>query len=120
MATQDLSETPKLVERGERAGSIGMVLLVAFGLIAAAVGFLLIGRNNAQPYVLAFLAVYNRQILFAKVPGAGVPVHVPAHWEVGLVWGFNLALVLTTWEMTKRYTESLRPATPGGPKSAGW
>jgi hypothetical protein len=66
-------------------------------------------------YVLAFLAVYNRQILFAKVPGARVPVHVPAHWEVGLVWGFNLALVLTTWAMTKRYTDSLLPATPGGP-----
>src|SRR5260370_24323047 len=56
MATQDLSETPKLAERAERAGSIGMVLLVALGLIGAAVAFLLIGRNNAQPYILAFLS----------------------------------------------------------------
>jgi hypothetical protein len=71
-------------------------------------------------YVLAFLAVYNRQILFAKVPGVGVPLHVPAHWEMGLVWGFNLALVLTTWVMTKKYTDSLLPVTPGAPKTSSW
>jgi predicted secreted protein len=70
-------------------------------------------------YVLAFLAVYNRQILFAKVPGAGVPAHVPAHWEIGLVWGFNLALVLVTWVMTKKYTDSLLAAKPEAPKAAG-
>src|SRR5947207_15354552 len=56
MATQDLSETPKLAERGERAGSIGMVLLVALALVGAAVTFLLIGRNDAQPYILTFLS----------------------------------------------------------------
>lgn len=71
-------------------------------------------------YILAFLAVYNRQILFAKVPHASVPLHVPAHWEIGLVWGFNLALVLTTWVLTKKYTDSLLPATPGAPKTSSW
>src|SRR2546428_12844658 len=72
MATQDLSETPKLAERGERAGSIGMVLLVALGLIGAAVAFLLIGRNQAQPYILAFLsglAVIGVFSLFAGAAG---------------------------------------------------
>ena len=61
----------------------------------------------ATLYVLAFLAVYNQQILFAKVPDDSVPVYVPASWEIGLVWGFNLALVLVTWIMTKKYTDSL-------------
>ncbi len=32
-------------------------------------------------YILAFLAVYNRQVLFAKVPGAAVQPHVPAPWK---------------------------------------
>jgi hypothetical protein len=61
----------------------------------------------ATLYVLSFLAVYNRQILFAHVPGAGVATHVPHRFEIGLVVGFNLALVLATWVMTKKYTESL-------------
>src|SRR5438874_7933185 len=72
MATQDLSETPKLADRGERAGSIGMVLLVALAMIGAAVGFLLIGRNDAQPYILAFLsalAVIGVFSLFAAAAG---------------------------------------------------
>jgi predicted secreted protein len=69
-------------------------------------------------YFLAFLAVYNRQVLFAKVPGVGVPVHVPAHWEIGLVWGFNLALVLATWILTKKYTDSLLPRTEGAAKTS--
>ncbi len=58
-------------------------------------------------YVLTFLAVYHRQILFADVPGDDVPVHVPASWEIGIVVGANIALVLATWIMTKKYTESL-------------
>lgn len=58
-------------------------------------------------YVLAFLAVYHREILFADVPGDDVPVHVPERWEIGIVVGFNLALVLATWVMTRKYTESL-------------
>ena len=61
----------------------------------------------AALYVLSFLAVYHRQILFADVPGAEVAPHVPRRFEIGLVVGFNLALVLVTWVMTKRYTQSL-------------
>ncbi len=58
-------------------------------------------------YGLAFLAVYHRQVLFADVPGDEVPAYVPQRWEIGVVVGVNLALVLATWIMTKRYTESL-------------
>ncbi len=62
MASQDVSETfrPPAVDRshsGARGGSIGMVLLVALALVGAAVGLLLIGRNNATPYILALLAI---------------------------------------------------------------
>ena len=61
----------------------------------------------ASLYVLTFLAVYNRQILFANVPGDSVPVHVPGRFEIGVVVGLNVALVLITWVMTKKYTLSL-------------
>lgn len=58
-------------------------------------------------YVLSFLAVYHREILFADVPGDDVPTYVPQRWEIGVVVGVNVALVLATWLMTKKYTESL-------------
>lgn len=58
-------------------------------------------------YVLTFLAVYHREILFADVPADDVAPHVPARWEIGVVVGANVALVLATWVMTKKYTESL-------------
>ncbi|MDP8976318.1 MAG: hypothetical protein M3N28_08170 [Actinomycetota bacterium] len=61
----------------------------------------------ASLYVLTFLAVYHRQILFADVPGDDVATHVPQRFEIGLVVGFNVALVLATWVMTKKYTQSL-------------
>ncbi len=38
-------------------GSIVLVLLVAALLVAAATAIVLLGRDNAQPYILAFLAV---------------------------------------------------------------
>jgi predicted secreted protein len=61
----------------------------------------------ATLYGLTFLAVYHREILYADVPADDVPLHVPERWEIGVVVGFNLALVLATWVMTKKYTESL-------------
>jgi hypothetical protein len=60
-------------------------------------------------YILAFLAVYNKKILYAKVPAASVTAHVAAHWETGLVLGLNFALLLLTWKMTRWYTASLIP-----------
>jgi two-component system cell cycle sensor histidine kinase/response regulator CckA len=52
MAKQDASDSMV----AERRGSIGMVLLVAVLLIAAAVGLMFVGREQAEPYVLALLA----------------------------------------------------------------
>lgn len=61
----------------------------------------------ASLYVLSFLAVYNRQILFTDVPGDSVATYVPQNWEIGVVVGLNIALALVIWPMTKRYTSSL-------------
>ena len=74
----------------------------------------------ATLYVLAFLVVYDRRILYAKVPAASVPTHVPAHWEIGLVWGVNFALLLVTWSLTRAYTHSLMPEPiPAEPAQEG-
>jgi hypothetical protein len=77
----------------------------------------------AALYVLTFLVVYNERILFAKVPAASVPTHVPAHWETGLVWGVNFALLLLTWKLTRSYTQSLSaeptPAAPAADAQPG-
>src|SRR6266436_6413118 len=54
MAMQGLS--PTMGERNERRGSIALVLLVAAGLIAAAAGLMLVGRNQAGSYVMFLLA----------------------------------------------------------------
>ena len=40
----------------ERGGSVLLVLLVAGMLVAAATGLVVLGRSNAEPYILAFLA----------------------------------------------------------------
>jgi two-component system cell cycle sensor histidine kinase/response regulator CckA len=80
MATQDLDhrladpEARKLIafDRGERYGSIGLVLLVALVLVGAAVGYLFVGHGNAPPYVLALLsllAVVGVFCLFAVAAG---------------------------------------------------
>ena len=70
MATQDLSVEHRAPVAGHslrrgRGGSITFVLLVAFAMVGAAVGFLLIGRANAQPYILGLLAVIAMVGVFA-------------------------------------------------------
>lgn len=60
-------------------------------------------------YVLSFLAVYYQQILWAPVPRDDVAVHVGSGLEVGIVVGFNVALAIVTWLMSKRYALSLMP-----------
>src|SRR5579864_107531 len=50
----------KAVDRSaatERGGSVILVLLVAGMLVAAATAIVVLGRSNAEPYILAFLAV---------------------------------------------------------------
>jgi len=57
---------------GQHGGSIGLVLLIAVVLVAAAAGLIVIGRTNAEPYILAFLAVLAMVgvfLLFALAAG---------------------------------------------------
>jgi len=56
MAAYDLTDAVS-IDRTGRRGSITLVLLLAFSLILAAVGLFLLGRDNAEPYVLVLLAV---------------------------------------------------------------
>jgi two-component system cell cycle sensor histidine kinase/response regulator CckA len=44
-------------EPARRGGSIVLVLLVAFGIVAAAVALMTLGRAQAQPYILGLLAL---------------------------------------------------------------
>jgi two-component system cell cycle sensor histidine kinase/response regulator CckA len=59
MATQDIGgrQAGIAIGRGERRGSIMLVLAVAVLLVAAVVALVLIGRAQAQPYLLALLAI---------------------------------------------------------------
>src|SRR5438046_1019351 len=77
MAEQNVSEDfgRAPVDRtsaGAQGGSIGLVLLVAVVLVGAAAGLLLIGRSNAEPYILALLSVLAMVgvfLLFALAAG---------------------------------------------------
>ena len=51
-------------EPARRSGSIVLVLLVAGGIIAAAVALMTIGRTQAQPYILGLLALLAMVGLF--------------------------------------------------------
>src|SRR3954463_14129755 len=73
MAAQDVSQDRRLaaIDRsGDRGGSISMVLAVALLLVGSVIGFLFIGRANAQPYVLALLSVLAVIGVFSLFAGA--------------------------------------------------
>ncbi|HET9904749.1 MAG TPA: PAS domain-containing protein [Xanthobacteraceae bacterium] len=53
-----------------RAGSVGLVLLVAFALVGAAVGLLMAGRGRADSYILFLLATLSVVGVFALFAGA--------------------------------------------------
>jgi len=48
-----------------RGGSVLLVLLVAAMLVAAASGIVMLGRSNAEPYILGFLAVLGTVGVFS-------------------------------------------------------
>ena len=54
----------------ERRGSIGMVLLVAVLLVGAATGLMFVGREQAEPYVLAMLAILGMIGIFSLFASA--------------------------------------------------
>src|SRR3954469_18489253 len=61
----DLTREPVAAhEPSPRSGSIALVLLVAAGLVAVAVGLMTLGRPHAQPYILGILAVLGMVGLF--------------------------------------------------------
>ncbi|MBN8968715.1 MAG: PAS domain-containing protein [Rhizobiales bacterium] len=67
--TADRDPGPNLMpagahEAGRRGGSILLILLVAGAVIAAAVGFMSLGRAQAQPYIMALLALLAMVGLF--------------------------------------------------------
>ena len=51
-------------EPAGRSGSIILVLLVAGVIVAAAVGFMVLGKSQAQPYILGLLAILAMVGLF--------------------------------------------------------
>ncbi len=53
-----------LPERPRRSGSILLILLVAFGLVAVAIALMTIGRAQAQPYILGLLSLLATVGLF--------------------------------------------------------
>jgi two-component system, cell cycle sensor histidine kinase and response regulator CckA len=78
MATQDLSGRHPLKPRsGERAGSVGMVLLVAVVLVGAAAGLLLVGRGHAESYILLLLAALAVVGVFSLFAGAAGLLRIP-------------------------------------------
>src|SRR5262245_12331941 len=52
--TNDRPSDRTWVNRG--GGSIGLVLLIALVIVAAASGLMFVGRANAEPYILVLLA----------------------------------------------------------------
>ena len=58
-ATAGDADVPLSIDRsaGSNRGSVILVLLVAVMLVGAATAIVLVGGNNAEPYILAFLAV---------------------------------------------------------------
>src|SRR5262245_36395447 len=77
MAQQDVTDIGRAaaVDRsraGQHGGSIGLVLLIAIALVAAAAGLIVVGRTHAEPYILAFLALLAMAgvfLLFALAAG---------------------------------------------------
>ncbi len=55
---------PDQVEPPRRSGSILLVLVVAAGIVAMAVAFMVLGRTQAQPYILGLLALLAMVGLF--------------------------------------------------------
>jgi two-component system cell cycle sensor histidine kinase/response regulator CckA len=65
MAMQELGRQGMDALSGERRGSIRLVLFVAVALVSAAATLLFLGRSQAEPYVLALLAVLGMVGVFA-------------------------------------------------------
>jgi len=74
-------------ERNERRGSIALVLLVAAGLIAAAAGLMMVGRNQAGFYVMFLLAVLGVIGVFSLFALAAGVLRVSARGTSNAIFG---------------------------------
>ena len=63
-------ETEPAIDRSERSGSIGLLLALAGGLVAAAVALAIMPRTNAAPYVQVLLGVLAVVGVFSLFAGA--------------------------------------------------
>ena len=72
MAMQNVSDdmAPGARESASRSGSVGMVLLVAVGLVGAAVGLLFVSRAHADGYILSLLGGLSMIGVFSLFAGA--------------------------------------------------
>ncbi|HEX2653132.1 MAG TPA: PAS domain-containing protein, partial [Xanthobacteraceae bacterium] len=79
MATQDVGEERKraALDRSDRSGSIGLLLIVACVLFGAVAALLLIGRSNAQAYILALLSILAVVGSFSLLAGAAGILRFP-------------------------------------------
>jgi two-component system cell cycle sensor histidine kinase/response regulator CckA len=81
IAEESVGSARKAVDRstgGGRTGSVILVLLVAIILVAAATGFVVLGRGNAEPYILGFLAVLATVGVFSLFALAAGILRLPA------------------------------------------
>jgi two-component system cell cycle sensor histidine kinase/response regulator CckA len=72
MAMQNVGDDPRTGVDAvvPRSGSIGMVVAVALAIVGAAVGLLLVGRGQAESYILVLLAALAVVGVFALFAGA--------------------------------------------------
>lgn len=70
MSETDARPPQPVIDRSERTGNIGLLMLLALGLIAAAAAFALMTREQAEPYVLALLGILAVVGVFSLFAGA--------------------------------------------------
>jgi two-component system cell cycle sensor histidine kinase/response regulator CckA len=81
IAEDSAGSARKAVDRSTgttRTGSVVLVLLVAAMLVAAATAFMVLGRSNAEPYILGFLAVLATVGVFSLFALASGILRLPA------------------------------------------
>src|SRR3569623_733387 len=55
-----------VTEPVRRGGSIAFVLVIAVAVVASAVGFMVLGRSQAQPFILGLLSLLALEGLFTR------------------------------------------------------
>src|SRR3954471_5393093 len=61
---------PTGVDRTDRIGGVGRLLILACGLVGAAIAFAVLGKDKAQPFVLGLLGILSMVGVFTLFAGA--------------------------------------------------